>query len=386
MGNYRRSELDYHKNGYLGINVEEPQELIHVYGLSNTLDENGLMHNNLMVDGVSNGDKGLVFADDGNRKWKYFLKRNENGEYKYLYNYKLDKNIMTFTEGGRVGVNAVSNYMNPHSQYINTETGALDDLVVGGIYNKKITRYYEIIISDISTSPPDKFKWKVSTDYGQTWSSYSSDINCVGPNSGDVEIENGITVHWKDINGHNLNDVWRFWAYSPLPSSSLSVSSQMFEQVQITYDYTYEPVEYVDKTYNCGSIYPPGFILMSGNTSLVYIGRRTNTNSIYVAIDEPSSGLTLQVDYLGESGWTTLNWNTNNYLDGTNNLTTSGTISWDNSSMSDWQPSICTGFTDILYWLRLTSTTPIVTGPSVFLMSPHGNRRFGVRSGQIFGC
>ena len=89
MGDYKRlSQSSGSVKGYVAINHEDPQDLIHIYGLDSVPDSNDDMQNNLLIDGISNGDRGIVWADDGIRKWSDYLYRNEHGEFKYSYNYE----------------------------------------------------------------------------------------------------------------------------------------------------------------------------------------------------------------------------------------------------------------------------------------------------------
>lgn len=273
------------------------------------------------------------------------------------------------SEGGRFGINWASPEMNSHSIYLNTNNDGIDGLIVGGIYNKRIIRYYEIVITD-NVPTPNTYKWRVSTDYGQTWSDYSADFTCT---QNWTDLENGITINFSNVAGFSLNDKWRFWAFPQLPGASLSVSSDMYYNVTVCYDTT-GPVsgwDLHDKTYNSASIFPAGYLMLSGNSSLMYIGNTRPFNSIYVGINIPSSGVSLKIEYLGWSGWTEMTYNNCNYIDQTYDLTQSGLISWDTSEMNDWDWGVATGMTESLYWLRLTSITPILIEPLCFLVAPH---------------
>ena len=97
MGDYNKLGINSLK-GYLGVNITDPQNLVHVFGIDNIPDSDDDMHNNIMVDGVPDGDKGFVIADNGIRKWEDYIYRNERGEFKYTYNYEsqrdqLDPNL-----------------------------------------------------------------------------------------------------------------------------------------------------------------------------------------------------------------------------------------------------------------------------------------------------
>ena len=98
-----------------------------------------------MIDGVSDGDKGLVWADNGVRKWEDYIYRNEKGTFKYLYNYNYQRDQMVVSEGGRFGFNKQSNIPQYHSGYLNPYNNGLNDLRVGGLYDRTYQSLYQII-------------------------------------------------------------------------------------------------------------------------------------------------------------------------------------------------------------------------------------------------
>lgn len=379
LGDYNHllSDSPYTNTGYLGVNTTRPMDMIHIYGLDTNPDETNTMHNHLMIDGVTGGDKGIMYADNGVKKFEDYLYRNEGGEFKYTHSYAAEKDIMVVSEGGRFGINWASPTMNSHSIYYNTSNNGINSLIIGGVYDKKILRYYEVKITNISTTP-NKFQWRESINYGTTWTDYSVDISC---SLDIINLDNGIEISFSDLAGHSLNDYWRFWAFPQLPGASLAVSADMYKGVYVCYDTSELDPLYQDKTYNSSSIFTPGYQMLSGITSLMYVGNSRDFNSIYVGLSTPASGLTLKVEYLGVSGWTEMTSN-NDYNDQTNNLTASNLISWDTSTMN-WNSQIATGMTESMNWIRLTTTTNPIVNPECYLVSPHGLRRFGVRSGHL---
>ena len=343
-------------NRQIGINTV-PVDKLHVYGDDNSdpADPYSQQRNSVIVDGVLDGDKQFLIAENGVNKWALQTYRNENGAYLYFYNYEYNREPLMMSTGGRIGINKTSNIMNYHSYYINPSTGSINDLVVGGLYDKTYDTMYQISID--TTGATDTFHWRKSLNSGSTWGSWSSSISC---SLTFIDIECGVTAKFESITGHNTNDAWEFVAFAQLPQGTMTVNPSMFTEIITTDEYDGIAPNYTDITYNVSNsiiTIPTTFIPIgvgSSNKGAIYCGMGHKYNSIFINLINIAVNCSLVVEYWDGSTWTPLDGSMG-LNDNTYNLAQSGLISWNKSSLTDWTKTyppehIEDGY--LLYWLK----------------------------------
>lgn len=293
---------------------------------------------------------------------------------------------LVVSEGGLIGINKQSNIMNYHSEYMNPNTGLLNDMDVGGSYNKRIAALYEISI--YSTGNPNQFRWRKSIDNGITWGAYSSPIDCALTVT---TIENDVTVVFGHVIGHNTDDIWRFTAFPQLPNGTFTITSRMFMEINNVVDYTIPSPIYEDITYNLNTslVTNATTILEPGTDGALYIGDTIKYHSMYIDILDPAVGCTLYLEYWNglTNAWTRVSPSTNDMIDGTSNLTKSGKISWDISTFPNWAKRFpeynLTEPSYNLYWLRIRSTTAVTNVPNIISIVPRGGVIFSVSAAYL---
>jgi hypothetical protein len=369
-------EIDFRNPTGFGTSV--PLDLVHLKGSDTTPDAADITHNNLYLESPASGDTGVWIGDTvSGPTWYMQNYRDEKSEFWYLFNQRSGQNPIVCNTGGRIGFNNPTNILDYHSWYLNPATGALNDMDVGGIYTAKQGAIYDIVIA--TTGSPNAFKWRRSDDQGFTWTAYSSNIAITGEAQ---TIERGVTATFSNLTGHNTNDEWYFPAHSQLPPSTHTVHPSMIDEINYTPNYTLETPVWTDVTMNSNWTraadveMPP-----TGTTSAIYVGCRSDYNSLLMIITSAAAGATLQVQYYNGSGWTTLTNATHSFIDGTANLTKTGNITWNKTSMADWAKWQRTGESGeqyLLYWVRIISTTNITAAPSVSAIARHGALRLGI--------
>ena len=372
-------------NGWIGIGTSSPQDLLHIYGTDNSEagGPNSLQTNNLFIDGVADGDKGIVWAEEGTPKWQDYIYRNESGEFKYLYNFNFERDLMVMSEGGRLGLNKQSNVMFDRAFYIGTAGLGADDLIVGGMFTRSYQTIYQINISAVGS--PDSWRWRKSVDGGSTWSGYTAGGSV---SSAPIDLEAGITVSWENISGHSASNTWQFTAYPQLPQATLSVAPGYFNEVLNTIDYSLPSPVYINHTVNANSSDgAPIDLVPTGTTGAAYMGVKIKYNSIYFNVASAGSNVGNILEYWNGSTWAQITTGAPYDLrDFTNNLTQSGIIGWEKSVMTDWVKNIPDGLSGSeyeLYWIRLRKVSNLAVSPQISVLAGNGDRRFAVYSGYF---
>ena len=341
-----------------------------LYGVDNNTGIT-VSNNSIIMDGVLDGDKNFILADNNVNKWSLQTYRGETGRYFYIYNFEDDNDVFTLEETGRVGVNKQSNIMNYHSNYVGTVGVGLNDMNVGGTYTGDAQLLYDVTIRNVGST--DTYRWRKSTNYGTTWTSYSTETNIsLTP----INIESGITVYWEHISGHTTSNEWQFYAYPQAPQGSLTVAPNLFTEIQKTLDYTLGLPIFEDLTYELNnSTDKTSTPLGTGTTSAMYVSASTKFRAVYVNLKTAGVGVNVISEYWNGSVWSGLTM-----TDGTTGFTQSGSISF--TKPSNWIKNIPTGMdpTYNYYWIRLRSSTNITTAPVVNSLARNGDKRLSVYS------
>lgn len=373
-------------NGHFGVGLLNPKDKIHVYGTDNSVSDDPLAYqrNSIIVDGVADGDKQYILADDGVYKWAWQNYRDESSKYLYLYSYEAKKEPMVISSGGRIGFNQPSNIMNYHSFY--TGTG-LNDVDIGGMFDKNYDLEYQVAIN--GTGTPNTFHFRTSLDAGLTWSNWYNTTNC---SETPIDIMHGVTIVFGNTTGHNTDDTWEFTAFAQLPQSTFSVNPSMFVEANTTIDYTNASQDYEDVTYNIANsiidvataFIPIG--IDTSNKGAIYLGMNHQFNSMYINIVQPAVNCTLVLEYWNGSAWTTIDGG-RGLVEETNNLVNTGLITWFTNMLTGWVKRFPeynpdeTGYE--LYWIRLRSSTIMTTAPTVRTVVAQGSMRFAVYGGHM---
>ena len=321
---------DYLKLG----NIPEASMRIHIYGedTGSYVNEVDVSPDSaIFLDGLSTSDKSLVFGENGVKQWAFQTYRDEVGQYVYITDLETNLLNQVWSRSGRSGINKQSNVLNYHSQYQDEINGQLNDMNVGGWYDRLYQALYEIEVHVIGT--PDLFHWRKSRDNGNTWTGWSSNIPV---STGLTDIEYHVQVYWDNDTGHNTFDRWRFTAFPQLPQGNLTVAGNGYTEINTTEDFT-QPIPVRDDVTNDLSTTFSGFkTCLSGLTSAIYVGWRLPFNSIYFNHGETASGVTLKFEYYSPSGWTEI-LITEGYgslQDFTNNLEIDGKVEWDRNELN----------------------------------------------------
>ena len=351
--------------GKVGIGTASPSQALSVLG-------------NILIDGIPSLDKALILAENGVNEWAIQAPKNQDGRFLNLYNYPSDTNVLTFEETGRVGINKQSNVMNYHPTYTGTAGVGLNDMNVGGTYTGDSQTLYEININGVGT--PNTWRWRKSTNFGTTWSSYSSTANVSNTL---IAVDNGITVKWDNLTGHTTANTWQFTAFPSAPQGTLTVAPNYFKEIQKTLDYTavtpiFEDLSGELNTSTDKSSTP----LAAGTTSAFYVAGDTKFRSLYVNMRTTAGSAGIGVTGIFEY-WNGSTWATLTVTDRTANFAQSGVIIFDKPA--DWVKNIPTGMdaTYNYYWIRVRSSTNVTTAPVVSSFSRNGDKRFTVYSANL---
>jgi len=347
---------------------------LRVYGYNNNTGVT-VNCNSIVIDGVEDGDKNFILAENGLGKWNLQTYRDEESRFLYIYNFNEDKEIFSMEETGRVGVNKQSNIMNYHSTYVGTANVGKNDMVVGGVYDGDTQILYEVVIITITTT--NNWRWRKSLDYGATWGGNSPTYSV----SNDyLPIESGITVRWENLTGHTTGNKWQFYAFPQAPQGSFTVAPNMYDELLKTNDYNAATVLFEDITSELStSTDKTTTIFTTGTTSALYVGTLTKFRTFYVNMVLASQGLTIVGEYWNGATWTTLT-----LTDGSNNFTQSGPITF--VKPNDWTtdtkpPEIEDDYN--YYWVRFRSSTSITRAPIVSSAARNGDKRLAVYSGHL---
>lgn len=344
-------------SGFTGFGIN-PDNLLHTYGIDDSCGDLISTHKNgIKIDGVSGGDKSLIWADNNKDKWFAEIYRNEEGQFWYLYNEDADISPITVSESGRVGINSVTNIIDYPPTIISGTSRT--DLNISGLYNKSYIQVYQIKITD-NVSIPNKYSIRISKDLGLTFSNWSTSVNC---STGTTIINGNVEISFNRISGFSNGETWQFNAFPQLAPATFAVDNNRINKALLTLNYTENPINYNDYTAEINtSVTEKKFYLFNTGTTLNagYIGTNIKLNSIFVNLIEGGEGIVLVVEYWDGDSWVNIEVNNEYYLDSTNNLKNSGIITWNINEMGDWVKSSIKDYSDEYYWLRFrTSTTPI---------------------------
>ena len=364
-------------SGLTGFGTINQKGLVHVYG-TNTgggIDSSFTQTNALIVDGVEGADKDINWSENGVPMWLADTYRGEKSKFWYLYNVSADNVSIAVTETGRIGFNKQPNTMKSYSSFIGVS--GLDDMYVNGVYNQNYNSVYEITI--FSTGSTDTFKWRKSIDGGFNYGSLSSALNCT---TGTTNIDSGVQIYFNSVNGHTIGSKWQFGGYTQAPDASFTVAPIDFKKVLTTNDYTAPTIVYNDITGLVNGGTNNNFELFhTGSTEQsLYFGNYIQVDSIFVSLTTFAESVILIAEYWNGSSWIALTNLSNNYTDGTNNLTNSGKIVWTPLTMSGWTISSIPDYDGEFYWMRFrTSSNPSVA-PIANSFSIGTDKRFAVYS------
>jgi hypothetical protein len=192
-------------SGFTGFGTTHPKSLVHVYGNdnSNAGDLWGLQNNRITIDGISDGDKDIIWAENGIPKWDAQIYRGEQGKFWYLYNPNGQLNVITTSESGRVGINARTNILDYHMATLSGNS--IGVVRVNGAYDKNYITVYDIQINSISGTP-NTFIWRLSKDLGNSFEDWSSPSGCT---TGSTLINSGVEISFEFVTGFTVGDFWR---------------------------------------------------------------------------------------------------------------------------------------------------------------------------------
>ena len=361
----------------VGIGTGNPLGMLHVYGTNNVAsDFESYMYNSIVMDGVPDGDKEFVLADNGVKKWSDYIYRNENGTFKYWYNWDAGKDLLVASRTGRFGLNKQPNTINYHTLF--SGTGLNDCEVNSGtsLYTLSYLLTYRITI-DGSGGTNDTFKIESSTD-NATYTVVRTGALCTAAGSV-TNIGNGIDLRWSAKTGHTLNDFWKFRGFPQLPQGTLTVGPMIIDEVLTQTNLSVN--SYNDQTFN-GNSTDEGLnftVLQTGTNSALYLGVAVPIDGVYANITTPAVGALIISEYWNGAIWKRLTSATNAYNDGTANFSLSGPIQWTSGSMSDWSSAITVDtYTNLYYWIRFRSTNTVTTAPIFSSIVSHGAMLFAL--------
>jgi hypothetical protein len=210
-----------------------------------------------------------------------------------------------------------------------------------------------------------------------SWSNYSSEFS-VGNLYNPIAIDYGVEVSWESITGHDTSNVWQFTAFPQLPQGTLTIAPPLFDEVQMTSDYSLISADFRDLTYTLNSTTIDGEFFPTGTLGAIYIASNRMFRSTFVVLESAGVGFTLVAEYWNGSFWTTLN-----VFDETNNFSKSGNITWD--PPSDWVKNVPDGMDPnyYYYWIRYRTSTNVTVSPIINAFIPNGSYRFAVYSAHF---
>lgn len=347
--------------------------MMRVYVPSNDYDNVNEFGHGLVIDGSPYADKELTWMDNGNLKWGLYTYRNTAGAYLNLFNYKGQFDMLTFYQTGKMGINVPSDYPNYHVQFdgVGKNDMELDT-------QSPYLRFYKLFYRVTITAPgiTDTFLVENSVDK-ITWvpqGTYLVD------NLAPMPIGNGLQIIWASKTGHTLNDMWQFSGHPIAPTASLSVRTPLIPEIQLQTnmnvfsfeDYTYD----LNTSDGSGDPRP---ILETGTNSATYIGLLVPIDNLYFLLTQAASNTTIVFEYWDGGSWNLIN-GAQAYVDGTANMTKSGSVFFDHSLMTDWTKTNITvsDYVDEYYWLRMRSTTSNSVQCIANTIMVHGKYRFAV--------
>jgi hypothetical protein len=326
------------------------------------------------VDSVAGGDSGFVFGYNNNPMWDWSTFVAESGKYLHLINYQAGHDALTIGSSGRIGVNKPSNVMNYHNGFSGT---GLDDMYVGGTYTGGFNDGIEINVT--STANPNTFSYRVTVQNGATSTigAWSAPINM---DTAPITIFKGITVRWDAVTGHTLGDNWQFNAFPANPTGTFTIKPTLYNEVIY-----YNGSNYLDYTFPAGtsvigSSKNNPFTIFGTTGKYVYVGRYVEFSSSQFGIAVPATGLTLKVEYWNGTAWAALTSATNYLTDGTTNLTKTGGIIWDRTTITNWATNVSVdtyNSTTGIYWIRYSSTS-VGTAPTIDTITPQAIDRLAI--------
>ena len=339
---------------------------------------------------IGNNDDDLYFGLGGTKaypNWFWYCYENEcpsqtnNYEFIYLGNSLAQRDYLMVSEGGRMAFNKQSNILDYHGEWRGYQNGgALDDLDWSGTYTLSKQRYYKVAITNIGAV--DHYNWWSSTD-NSTFTQIGTNLLCTNVTT---NLEYGVQVRFENLTGHNSNDVWVKTAFAQLPTASFHLAPAAYQEVGHTTNYA-NCAGWRDDTYVAAKNNLQYFrTYLTNTTCAIFIGRYTKFNSTYWQFATNAVGLTLVADYWNGSVWTQFTGLvTNNWTDGTANMSKNGQTSWDKAFMSDWATNNPAGLTDpsyAMYWMRLRTTTVPSTPPTIIDITPQGMYRMAIYGHQ----
>lgn len=363
-------------NGSIGINSTNSIPcLVHAY-VQDTNQSKDNQDNDLIIDGPLESDKGFILADQNIKKWQQNIYRGEKGRYTYTYNFENKKELIACSETMKLSINKHSNIIEYNTCWMDPIQGLLNDCKIGGIFDVNITARYEVKIS--STGVTDTYSWRKSYDYGDTWSDWSDSIDC---HIEELDLDEGLTIYFDNINGHNLFDRWQTNAFAQEPDGTFEVHPTKLAHINTVSDYS-NPLTYNDYTFSlaCNDM-PTQKVFEIGTSSAIYIGNRTKFGSIFINITKESIGFELVVEYLDGGIWKQLNNEDNNLTDDTYNFSRLGQLKWNINTISDWSinhPEYNSNDDYMMYWIRIRSNTSITQAPEIISITPNGRYRSSV--------
>ncbi len=360
----------YNTGGFIGIGTTDPQTILHIYGTDNS-EGDGItpQNNSIIIDGVVDGDKSLIFADAGANKWALQTYRNEDGEFMYLYNYATHKEPLVVSETGRVGINNPSNIMNYHSIFAGTGDNEMD---VGGIFEGTRQTYFQVEIDSDGT--PDTFKWRISHD-NLNWESWTTGVAITGSAQ---DLTHGVTIKFEDTSNSITGDNWAFTGFPQLPRSTLSVGPGMFDEVVY-----YDGAGYHDYTAIANSSGISNFSALTDTDEYIYAGRQIEFNSLFLSIPQVAVGAEITVEYWNGSAWVALNEEDHHLRDGTSSLTQSGAIDFEKTLFPDWAKTVVGSPDYNFFWIRVGTASAPTSVPTFNQVTPGGSSRFAVYSAGL---
>ncbi len=344
---------------------------LYTFGTNNTGDPNVDIPqpNGIVIDGDTNVDKNLIFADNGTNRWAIQLYRGEGGKYLYVYNEAARINPLVISESGRVGINKTLDIVDYHADFVGT---GLNDIYLSGKFKGTRPRIFHVYIDNTNNANPNSVKVLTSLD-NITFTTYTNKLS-ISTNT--VQIDDyGITIQFTAVTGHTSNDMWRFIGCSQLPEASLSVAPRPLSEVLIQTNGVWS-----DVTSKANVRELSYFSILNDTTNHLYIAARTKINSLYFNIATNAVGLNIKLQYWNGSIWRNIDTVTNWLSDETLNLTQSGGIYWNASTMSDATSTNLTidDYVNEYYWIRMFSTNNPTVAPVLITISPHGSDRFSV--------
>lgn len=369
-------------SGRTGVGVQ-PQNKLHIFGSDTNEDVPliGIQQNGVMIDGVTDADKDVAWADNGNVKWLAEIYRGEEGKFWYLYNQEGNLSPITVSEGGRIGINSLTDIVDYGAQTIGGSYSDYNKLKIGGVFDKNYITVYEILINNV-TGNPNTYIWRKSVDNGFTFGSWSVPTGCT---TGVTVLDSGIEISFIQITGFTENVLYKFTAFPQLAPATLSIDGNRVNAVLISQNYSADPVQFLDVTANANTsdVENPLPIFATGTTlNAAYIGAPTKMNSVFINIVRAGAGLSLVAEYWNGNSWIDISVGSDYFWDGTNQMTRTGSITWDTSRMTGWVKSnITEHFEDIeLYWIRLRTSSPATNSPLIGGISRGTDKRFAVYS------